>query len=89
MKHILLRPDNKKDIEKLINISETSLAKINLSNHILQNTDLNLFHSFSCEGGFADDESMMKKDLRFKPKINLEEGLEKFVNWYKEYHKIN
>ena len=30
-----------------------------------------------------------KKDLRFKPKINLEEGLEKFVNWYKEYHKIN
>ena len=30
-----------------------------------------------------------KKDLKFKPKINLEEGLEKFVNWYKEYHKIN
>ena len=30
-----------------------------------------------------------KKDLRFKPKINLEEGLEKFVNWYKEYHKVN
>ena len=30
-----------------------------------------------------------KKDLKFKPKINLKEGLEKFVNWYKEYHKIN
>jgi len=30
-----------------------------------------------------------KKDLKFKPKINLEQGLEKFVNWYKEYHKIN
>ena len=30
-----------------------------------------------------------KKDLKFKPKINLEQGLEQFVNWYKEYHKIN
>ena len=30
-----------------------------------------------------------KKDLKFKPQTNLEEGLEKFVNWYKEYHKIN
>ena len=30
-----------------------------------------------------------KKDLKFKPQTNLEEGLEKFVNWYKEYHKVN
>ncbi len=30
-----------------------------------------------------------KKDLKFKPKTNLKEGLEQFVNWYKEYHKIN
>jgi len=30
-----------------------------------------------------------KKDLKFKPKTNLKEGLEKFVNWYKEYYKIN
>ena len=29
-----------------------------------------------------------KKDLKFKPKTNLEEGLEKFVSWYKEYHNI-
>ena len=29
-----------------------------------------------------------KKDLKFKPKINLKEGLEKFVSWYKEYHNI-
>ena len=30
-----------------------------------------------------------KKDLKFKPKTNLEDGLEKFVNWYKEYHNIH
>ena len=29
-----------------------------------------------------------KKDLKFKPKTNLEDGLEKFVSWYKEYHDI-
>ena len=30
-----------------------------------------------------------KKDLKFQPKTNLKDGLEKFVTWYKEYHKIN
>tara|TARA_B100000029_G_scaffold512918_1_gene610896 strand:- start:86 stop:1054 length:969 start_codon:yes stop_codon:yes gene_type:complete len=30
-----------------------------------------------------------KKDLKFKPKTNLNDGLKKFVDWYKEYHKIN
>ena len=29
-----------------------------------------------------------KKDLKFKPKTNLKEGLEKFVTWYKDYHNI-
>ena len=29
-----------------------------------------------------------KKDLKFKPKISLKEGLEKFVTWYKNYHNI-
>jgi len=29
-----------------------------------------------------------KKDLKFKPKTSLEEGLEKFVAWYKYYHNI-
>jgi UDP-glucuronate 4-epimerase len=30
-----------------------------------------------------------KKDLKFKPKTNLKEGLEKFVTWYKDYHNIH
>ena len=30
-----------------------------------------------------------KKELNFNPKTNLENGLEKFVNWFKEYHNIN
>ena len=36
---------------------------------------------------FADIEKS-KRELKFQPKINLSQGLLKFVNWYKEYHKI-
>lgn len=28
------------------------------------------------------------KDLNFKPKVNIREGIPKFVDWYKLYHKI-
>ena len=27
------------------------------------------------------------KDLKYKPKIDLDTGIENFVKWYKEYHK--
>ncbi|MEK7083883.1 MAG: NAD-dependent epimerase/dehydratase family protein [Patescibacteria group bacterium] len=30
-----------------------------------------------------------KRDLGFEPKTRLEEGIKKFVDWYKEYHKIS
>ena len=28
-----------------------------------------------------------KRELKFQPKTSLRQGLFKFVNWYKEYHK--
>ena len=34
----------------------------------------------------AADISESKKDLRFSPKIDIEEGMRKFVDWYKEYY---
>lgn len=33
------------------------------------------------------DISVIKKDYGFEPKTDLKTGLEKFVNWYREYHK--
>lgn len=30
----------------------------------------------------------LKKDFGYKPKINIEEGVKKFINWYKKYHCI-
>ena len=30
-----------------------------------------------------------RKDRVQKPKTNLKDGLKEFVDWYREYHKIN
>ncbi|HUC71342.1 MAG TPA: SDR family NAD(P)-dependent oxidoreductase [Stellaceae bacterium] len=37
---------------------------------------------------FADIESA-RRDLSFEPKTSVEEGIARFVTWYKHYHKIN
>lgn len=37
---------------------------------------------------FADIESA-RRDLGFEPKTSIEEGIGRFVAWYKHYHKIN
>jgi UDP-glucuronate 4-epimerase len=36
---------------------------------------------------FADVDDLMR-DIQFKPSTSIEEGIEKFVNWYLEYFKI-
>ena len=36
---------------------------------------------------YADIESS-KKDLKFQPKVTLQEGLENFVSWFKHYNKL-
>ncbi|HOM03563.1 MAG TPA: NAD-dependent epimerase [Acetivibrio sp.] len=33
------------------------------------------------------DISDLERDVNFKPSTSIEEGLQKFVNWYKEYYK--
>jgi UDP-glucuronate 4-epimerase len=37
---------------------------------------------------YADIEAS-RRDLRFEPKVPIEEGLPRFVAWYRQYHKIN
>jgi UDP-glucuronate 4-epimerase len=37
---------------------------------------------------FADIDTA-RRDLGFEPKTSIEEGIERFVAWYKHYHKIN
>jgi UDP-glucuronate 4-epimerase len=37
---------------------------------------------------FADIDTA-RRDLGFEPKISIEEGIGRFIAWYKHYHKIN
>ena len=30
-----------------------------------------------------------KKDFKFCPKVKIDEGLFKFVNWFRIYHKVS
>lgn len=34
------------------------------------------------------DVSELEMDINFKPKTSIDEGIEKFVEWYKEYYKV-
>ena len=34
------------------------------------------------------DISDLEKTINFKPSTSIEEGLDKFVKWYKEYYNI-
>jgi UDP-glucuronate 4-epimerase len=36
---------------------------------------------------YADVNDLMR-DIDFKPQTSIEEGIEKFINWYKEYYRI-
>ena len=35
------------------------------------------------------DVSDLEKDVGFKPDTSIEEGIKRFVEWYKEYYGVN
>lgn len=37
----------------------------------------------------AADISAIQNDLGFEPKIRIQQGIPKFIHWYKQYHQIN
>ncbi|MCF8474226.1 MAG: GDP-mannose 4,6-dehydratase [Emcibacter sp.] len=37
----------------------------------------------------AADITAIQNDLGFEPKTKIQEGIPKFIHWYKQYHKIN
>jgi len=37
---------------------------------------------------FADIDELVK-DINYKPKVSIEEGIKRFVEWFKDYYKIN
>lgn len=74
---------NNKPVELLyfIEVLENKLGKKAVKNFLpLQEGDV--------PETYADVDDLIK-DVGFKPSTSIESGIENFVNWYKEYYKIN
>jgi len=72
--------NQKIQLMKFIEVLEDTLSKKAIKNMMpMQNGDVRVT--------FADVEDL-NKDIGFKPNTSIEEGIQKFVNWYKVYHQI-
>jgi UDP-glucuronate 4-epimerase len=70
--------------EKITNfikiIEKNCNKKARLKLHPIQKGDV---HKTSCDISFS------RKKIKFNPKINLDEGIAKFVDWFKKFYKYN
>jgi UDP-glucuronate 4-epimerase len=67
-------------LEKFISVLEEKLGKKAVKNYMdMQPGDVVRTYA---------DVSDLEKDISFKPSTSIEEGLGKFVDWYKEYYKV-
>ena len=68
------------ELEKFISLIEENLGQKAKKNYLpMQKTDFLINYA---------DISRAKKILGFEPTTNIEDGLKKFVSWYKDYYKI-
>lgn len=67
-------------LEKFISVIEDKLGKKAEKNYMeMQSGDVLRTYA---------DVSDLEKAIDFKPRTSIEEGIEKFVNWYKDYYNI-
>ena len=81
--HVILnigkgKPDKLMDLIELLQKNYGKKFKINFKNKIPQGDIKKTFSNIS----------MAKKLINFKPKINLNNGIRKFVDWYKNFYEI-
>ena len=71
---------NPQTLKKFINIIEKNLQKkVKFRNLPLQKGDVIKTHA---------NTNNLKKHIKYKPKVNIEEGVLKFIKWYLKYYKI-
>ncbi|MDU6115963.1 MAG: NAD-dependent epimerase [Paeniclostridium sordellii] len=67
-------------LEKFISVLEDKIGKKAIKNYIeMQPGDVVRTYA---------ETSDLEKSINFKPSVSIEEGLEKFANWYKEFYQI-
>tara|TARA_A100001015_G_scaffold36397_1_gene40143 strand:+ start:2168 stop:3136 length:969 start_codon:yes stop_codon:yes gene_type:complete len=81
--HVILnigkgKPDKLMDLIELLQKNYGKKFKINFKNKIPQGDIKKTFSNIS----------IAKKLINFKPKINLNNGIRKFVDWYKNFYEI-
>jgi UDP-glucuronate 4-epimerase len=93
-KAIILSKNKKFSKHRIYNLGNNSPVVLNTMIKLLEDTigkkakkKLVSMQPGDVKKTFADIEKS-RKELNFKPKTSLRQGLLKFVNWYKEYHKI-
>ena len=93
-KAIILSKNKKSSKHRIYNLGNNSPVVLNTMIKLLEDTigkkakkKLVSMQPGDVKKTFADIEKS-RKELNFKPKTSLRQGLLKFVNWYKEYHKI-
>ena len=69
-----------KKISKVIVIDHLLDGSKKNLNNVLRDKKFNLIKA---------DISNLKRDFDYEPKIEVEEGINKFVLWYKEFYKVN
>ena len=73
--------NNSENLSKIINLIEKYLRiKIDKRFKKIQKGDVKKTHG---------DNTKLKKYINYSPKMNIENGIEKFVYWYKNFYKIN
>ena len=68
------------ELNKFISLIEKNLNKKSIKHNLpIQKGDI---------VKTSADISITKKELGYNPKVNVEEGIKNFVEWYKIYYKI-
>lgn len=71
--------NNTVELERFIAVLETSLGKKAVRNYMdMQPGDV--------PATYADIDDLVR-DVGFKPSTSIEEGIEKFIAWYKDYYR--
>ena len=57
--------------------------------HLPDNVEFNDLISYGIFGLMdAVDKFDLERDINFRPSTSIEEGLQKFVDWYRDYYKV-
>ena len=72
---------NPQQLKKFLKITEQIIGKkAKIINKKMQKGDVYKTHG---------DSKKLQKKINFLPSVDIDEGIKKFINWYKKYYKLD